>query len=42
MKFNHETLEMFRGFKLKIEKQIGKYILTLRLDRGKEYLTWRI
>lgn len=42
MKFKHESLEMFKGFKLKVDKQIGKYILTLRLVRGKEYLKWRI
>ncbi|KAL2512932.1 Uncharacterized protein Adt_18532 [Abeliophyllum distichum] len=38
MKFKHETFEKFKEFKQEVERQTGKNILTLRSDRGGEYL----
>ena len=38
MRYKSEAFEKFREFKNEVEKQSGKSIKTLRLDRGGEYL----
>ena len=38
MKYKSETFEEFKEFRKEIEKQLGKSIKVLRLDRGNEYL----
>ncbi|KAM1729772.1 hypothetical protein ACFX12_020114 [Malus domestica] len=39
MKYKSESFEKFKEFKNEVEKQTGKQIKTLRLDRGGEYLS---
>ena len=39
MSYKFEPFEKFREFKDEMEKQSGKSIKTLRLDRGGEYLS---
>ena len=39
MKYKFEAFEKLKEFKAEVEKQIGKNILTLRSDVGREYLS---
>ena len=39
MKYKSETFEEFKEFRQEVEKQLGKSIKVLRLDRGNEYLS---
>ena len=39
MKYKLEAFEKFKEFRIKVEKQLGKSIKTLRSDRGGEYLS---
>ena len=39
MKYKSESFEKFKEFRNEVEKQIGKSIMTLRSDRGREYLS---
>ena len=39
MKYKSETFEEFKEFRQEVEKQLGKSIKILRLDRGGEYLS---
>ena len=40
MKHKFESFEKFKEFKSEVENQTGKSILTLRSDRGEEYLNY--
>lgn len=37
IKFKHKTLDRFKRFRLEIEKQLSKGVLTLRSNRGRQY-----
>lgn len=39
MKYKSDAFEMFKEFRLEVEKQLGKSILTLRSYQGDEYLS---
>ena len=39
MKYKSESFEIFKQFHSEVEKQTRKSIKTLRLDRGREYLS---
>ena len=39
MKYKSETFEEFKEFRQEVEKQLGKSIKILRLDRSGEYLS---
>ena len=39
MKYKSETFEEFKEFRQEVEKQLGKSIKVLRLDRSGKYLS---
>ena len=39
MTHKSETFDKFKEFRAEADKQLGKSIKTLRLDRGREYLS---
>ena len=39
MKYKSETFEEFKEFRQEVEKQLGKSIKIIRLDRNNEYLS---
>ena len=39
MKYKSETFEEFKEFRQEVEKQLGKSIKIIRLDRSDEYLS---